>query len=343
MQRYLGTVKRYRNTSIGMLIAITLVFLLSTGMVQPRATQDDQIGALGKLDQDGVPVLCYHYLRNNITPFGALKALGALCLSIPLVRDMDLWTLTRSNFERQMSILKENGYESIGLDDVVAWQRGQKELPEKSVVITFDDGDRSIYDVARPVLEKFGYKATIFVVTSRVGRRWDRVDMMTWAELRELQDSGVFTIESHSHALHYQVDTDEGRFPVFQAASWDLYHFPDEDSWQDAVFKDLAESRRLIKRHLGYESRFLAWPFGHASGPLDRIAVAAGFDGLCTLVAGKNPRTDYPLVVMDPSSLVDGWKAPVNGRSGTRRRAVEIDRYTMTARTSRETFENMIW
>jgi peptidoglycan/xylan/chitin deacetylase (PgdA/CDA1 family) len=343
MKQRKGTARRIRNISLGLVVAVAIVLLLSAGMENPQAIQDGHIGELGNLDRDGVPVLCYHYLRDNITPWAALKALGAICFSLPLVNDMDLWTHTRSTFERHMSILHENGYQTVTLEDVVAWQRGQKELPEKSVVITFDDGDRSVYDVAWPVLEKYGFKATVFIVTSHVGKRWGRVNTMSWAELRELHDSGVFAIESHTHALHYKVETPEGDLPVFQAASRDLYQFPDESSWQHAVYKDLLESRRLIKRHLAYDSKFLAWPFGHATGPLDRLAVAAGFDGLCTLVAGKNPRSDYPVVLMNPKKLAETWPGSDDLLPNTSCKGIEIYRYTMTARTSIAMFKQMIW
>lgn len=343
MSRNMETEKNVRNASLLFVIVTAVILLLSAGL-EPRAVKDSHLGELGKLDSHGIPVLCYHYLRDDFSPLMALKALGALCFSMPLVHDMDLWTLTRSTFERQMSILYENGYQTVSLDDVAAWQRGEKDLvPEKSVVITFDDGDRSINEIARPILEKYGFKATLFVVTSRVGQRWGRVRMMTWAELRELQDSGVFTIESHSHNLHHKVDTPEGDQPVFLAARRGLYQFPEQPSWRHAVFQDLSESRRLIKRHLGYDSRFLAWPYGHAEGPLDRLAIAAGFDGLCTLVAGKNSCTGYPVVVTDPDKLAEAWPESDDLRPTKQRTGTEINRYTMTARTSRKMFEQMLW
>ncbi|MEJ2722593.1 MAG: polysaccharide deacetylase family protein, partial [bacterium] len=117
----------------------------------------------------GVPVLCYHYLRERTTPLQFLKILGALLLNLPLIDDMDLWTQTAPAFERQMAYLASEGYETVDLDDLARWRRGQAVLPRKPIVITFDDGDRSVLDIAYPILERYGFKATVFVVTSKVG------------------------------------------------------------------------------------------------------------------------------------------------------------------------------
>ena len=126
----------------------------------------------------GVPVLCYHYLREKTTPAGFLKILGALFFNLPLLDDMDPWTQTATAFEAQMAYLKKMGYETVDLADVVAWQRGRRELPLKPVVITFDDGDRSVVDYAYPILQKYGFRATLFIVTSAIGQKWDRVDCL---------------------------------------------------------------------------------------------------------------------------------------------------------------------
>jgi hypothetical protein len=142
------------------------------------------------MPSSGVPVLCHHYLRGKTTPVGFLKILGALFFNLPLLDDMDTWTQSVAAFDAEMAYLKEAGYETVDLADVVEWQRGRGELPPKPVVITFDDGDRSVVDYAYPILQKHGFKATLFVVTSEVGRKWDRVDCLGWDDLRRLRESG---------------------------------------------------------------------------------------------------------------------------------------------------------
>ncbi len=250
---------------------------------------------------------------------GFVKILGALFLNLPLLGNVDVWTQSACSFEKQLAYLAENGYESVGLDKLIAWQRGYGGLPPKPVVITFDDGDRSALEFARPILERYGFKATLFVVTSKVGTKWDRVDCLTWDELRAMQESGVFSIQSHSHDLHRKVKTRHGMIPVFVAAGLGLHDPPGGSSWQGMVCEDLKTSHALIKEHLGVEPRFLAWPYGFASAVLDSVAMSAGFEATCTLEEGTNSPQPFATT------------APYRDR-------LELRRFTITARTTMKDF-----
>jgi peptidoglycan/xylan/chitin deacetylase (PgdA/CDA1 family) len=323
-----------------------------------------------------VPVLCHHFFRENTSPFGLVKILGALFLNLPLIDNMDVWNQTAASFEKQMAYLSEQGYVTVGLDDLVAWRFGLKTLPAKSVVITFDDGDRSVLDVAYPVLRRHGFKATLFVVTSQVGQEWDGIDGMTWEELRLLQQSGVFTIESHTSKLHYKVKTSQGRLPVFLAMSKGLYDPPGAEPWEQIVLRDLAESRRVVATHLGYEPHHLAWPYGSADSALDSLATVAGFHTVSTLEDGMNERVgddSYRGDNTDSGHRVEYWPPAIPALdarlaaaspadSADRRFAIgilssslpghpaaripwegfEIRRYTITARTSMRGLDDML-
>ncbi len=269
-----------------------------------------------------VPVLCYHYLRDKSDPLRLLRVFGYVVLSLPLLNDSELWTTSASEFERHMQYLKESGYTAITLDELHEWQTGRRELPRKPVVITFDDGDVSVYELALPILARYGFRATLFVVTGRVGTRWNEVDCLDWSRLRELEESGVFRIESHSHDMHYKVDADGSARPVFVAASAHGFEIERYSSWEDAVRSDLARSRDEIERHIGRSPTFLAWPYGSATPELDRVALEEGFVRTCTLRARPNPRVTT--AAADASA------------------SLEISRYTVTARTSLRDFRAML-
>jgi peptidoglycan/xylan/chitin deacetylase (PgdA/CDA1 family) len=239
---------------------------------------------------DGVPVFCHHFLRQNTSPFEVVKILGALFLNLPLLDDLDVWTQTASAFEKEIVYLKEQGYTAIGVDELVAWRSGAIELPEKSVVITFDDGARSVLEIAYPILKRHGMKATLYIVTSRVGKKWEGFDVLTWDELWLLQSSGVFTIESHTHGLHHIVRSRAGHLPVSIAMSEAGYRPPGSVSWHEAILDDLTTSRRLIAEHLGHDARHLAWPYGGRNAELDSLATLAGFRSMATLEEGANAR-----------------------------------------------------
>lgn len=124
-------------------------------------------------DADGVPILAYHRVNDT---------------------DDNPETLTVTDFDAQMKYLVDSGYKVISPDDLLdAWENG-KPLPEKPVVITFDDGHADIYKNVFPILQKYNMRATVFVVTDHMGT----TDYLTWDQARALQNGGFVDIESHT-------------------------------------------------------------------------------------------------------------------------------------------------
>jgi peptidoglycan/xylan/chitin deacetylase (PgdA/CDA1 family) len=269
-----------------------------------------------------VPVLCYHYLRGSAGPLRFVKVLLYVVLSLPVLDDNEVWTLTQDAFERQMEYLHDNGYETITLDELARWQEGQAELPPRPVVVTFDDGDRSVYDYAWPILEKYGFEATYFVITGRVGERWSGLDFLSWDELRELEESGTFSIESHSHDLHYKTGDKYNAQPVVLAASEGSHVFEGYERWEDKVLDDLRHSRDVIERRVGRRPRYLAWPYGHGDERTEHVAAEAGFERTCWLREGQNGH-------FAGDALAPAERPPVY-------------RYAVSARTSMRTFKRML-
>lgn len=286
---------------------------------------------------DGIPILSYHYLRRRTGLLRFARILGALAFNLPLLDDMGIWTQTTAEFDRELRYLHDAGYETVDLEDLAAWRRGLRKLPPKPVVITFDDGDRSVL-LAVPILKRYGFKATLFIVTGRVGSRWQGVDALRWDEIAALEETGVFSIQSHTHDLHDKVKTAEGTLPVFIAASLGLYDFPGGRTWSDVLLDDLRASRRAIESRLGRDARFLAWPYGVGSDTIDSVAVAAGFEGVCTLRYGVNAPLDAGA---PPAELSSVRRSGANGRKIDWDRW-ELKRYTMTARTSLRRFKKMM-
>jgi peptidoglycan/xylan/chitin deacetylase (PgdA/CDA1 family) len=301
-------------------IAIGLVVNLRSG-VTPSLPP---VAVAPYLPADRVPVLCYHYVRGPGGPLQFLRVFGYVVLSLPLLDDSELWKVSRRGFERQMQYLVARGYHTVTLDDLHEWQMGRMELPAKSVVITFDDGEESQYKYAYPVLKKYGLHAAVFVVTSRAGTVWDGMQCIDWPHLREMQRSGVFDIESHTHDMHYKVGPTNRLEPVYLAASEDPSAHAVGTRWDTLLFDDLAKSRITIEREIGRTPHFLAWPYGFGNAAVDQVAMEAGFTRTCALRA----RPNLPL---GTSRL---------GLSDTEH--FEIPRYTVTARTSLRTFREML-
>lgn len=124
-----------------------------------------------KSNNEGVPVLMYHSVSND-------KAFDKL---------VNLRT-TRDSFIEQMEYLKTNNFTTLTMDELKDFLINNKQVPEKSVVLTFDDGYEDNYTNVYPILKKYGFKATIFVETSSVDN--DK-NMLTSAQLSELQQNGM--------------------------------------------------------------------------------------------------------------------------------------------------------
>ena len=106
--------------------------------------------------------------------------------------------ITPEAFEAQMQKLQDAKIPVIGMQDFLAWKRGEKTIPSRAAIITIDDGYKSGYEVAWPILKKFGYPLTLFIYTEGVkGGKFGGGEAMSWEQLAEMRDAGV-DIEAHS-------------------------------------------------------------------------------------------------------------------------------------------------
>jgi peptidoglycan/xylan/chitin deacetylase (PgdA/CDA1 family) len=255
-------------------------------------------------DAAGVPILCYHYFRPGLTPGRFLRVLGAVLLNLPTLPDKEFWTTTVPEFERQMSYLAEHGYRTLRLDELADHLDGRAQLPSRAVVITIDDGDRSFVEYAVPILRRHGFTATVFLLTGVAGESgWNDLDVVDWETLALLEEEGVVRVESHTHRMHTKVERDGKWVPRFLADA-------------ASVRLDLETSRAASRDHLGHESRFLAWPFGHSGSAVDSLAHEVGMRRVLTLRPVRNA-PDPPI-------------------------AHGLGRYAITARTSFRVFRLMV-
>lgn len=154
-------------------------------------------------------------------------------------------------FREQMSYLADHKYNVISLEQLVDALQGHASLPERAVVITFDDGWVSQYRHAFPVLRQFGFTATFFVYTKPIGK--DDSLFMNWQQVRELQDAGM-TIGSHSRT-HPQLTT------------------VDAEKLRDEV----ENSRKDFQQYLGTEPDLFAYPYGAWNAEAAAAVQAAGY------------------------------------------------------------------
>lgn len=123
---------------------------------------------------------------------------GVLILEYHKVNDRtkDEYTLTPEEFAEQMDVLKADGYTAISVLDFLRAKKGKQELPQKPVVVTFDDGYSDNYTEALPILEQRGMKATLFMVTNNIGLP----GYLTWDQLHDMEKRGI---ELGSHTANH--------------------------------------------------------------------------------------------------------------------------------------------
>ena len=176
------------------------------------------------------------------------------------------YTLTPAELGERLDWLRAHGYQSAGMDDVLAARRGERAMPERPVVITFDDGGRDCLDHAVPALAGRGYSATFYIVAGVVGAemRWLRAERgielqaADWPALRAAEMAGM-RCEAHS-VTH----------PRLAALS------------RDECRAELARCRAMLEEGLGHEVRHLAYPYGSYSAETISLAGETGYVTACT-------------------------------------------------------------
>lgn len=217
------------------------------------------------------------------------------------------YAVTPTMFVRQIDWLRNNGYHFVSVDDVLADEAKKRSLPDKAVLITFDDGYRSVYDNAWPILKMFKIPAVVTVVCSWEddktevnfdGKEIPRSKLMTWQELRELSDSGLIEIGSHSFDLHKGIQGNpQGNMqPAAVTLQWltKVQRYETDAEYRQRVAIDLKRSRQEIESHVGHMPRVIAWPYGRYNTPLREMAAKLGMKVGLTLDDGAN-MADTPL------------------------------------------------
>lgn len=185
-----------------------------------------------------VPVLCYHR-------FG------------PTAAEM---TVTTPVLIEQLDFLRDHGYTVIPLQTLIDFELGKgAPPPPRSVVITVDDGHRSVYDVLLPLVRQYRIPVTLFIYPSAIS---NASYAMTWEQIRELRDTGLFTVQSHTY-WHPNFKQEKKRLS------------PQE--YRKFVDTQLRRSRTVLEKRLGGTVNVLAWPFGIYDEDLMERAQQAGY------------------------------------------------------------------
>lgn len=198
---------------------------------------------------------------------------------------------------------KHQGFKVVSLDDVLAAQRGERALPPKAILLTFDDGLASVFDSVLPLLQVFDYPAVVALVgswledSSKFPIRYGRADVgrsafLSNEQLQALAKSPLIEFASHSYDLHRGMLANENQQtqPAAVVRVWDsrLRSRENGPEYERRIREDLRASVDSIARLTGKKPRAMVWPFGEFTGPGARIASELGMSVGMTLTEGRN-------------------------------------------------------
>jgi peptidoglycan/xylan/chitin deacetylase (PgdA/CDA1 family) len=217
------------------------------GIIVPRKSFG--LGGLSLQGYQTVPILSYHQFSTT---------------------ESNKMTLTKSAFQEQMRFLKENGYRVITLDQLFDFLDFKAAIPQKSVVITIDDGWRSTYEIAYPILKAQGFPATLFVYTDLLT---GSEKTLSWDLVKDLSENGI-DIQCHTKSHS------------------DLTLIEKKDSFKDyfnRVEEEITACNNAIKKRLNRPIRYLAYPYGTTNQLVIAVLKKHGYRGAMTVKRGGNP------------------------------------------------------
>jgi len=197
--------------------------------------------------EKGVPVLAYHMIAD----------------------DDDTYSVSAVEFEKQMQYLKENGYTAISLLEFAKAKKGKFTLPEKPIIITFDDGYENNYTTAMPIMEKYGMKGTMFMVANDIGKQ----DYFTVEQMKDWQ---AHHMEIGSHTAN---------------------HVPLATLTSEQKKEEIVASKLLLEWKGLNTVFFMAYPFGSFDAESEQLLKENEYLGALTGKSGLNTADTNPYLL----------------------------------------------
>jgi len=213
-----------------------------------------------------LPILTYHYVENVQNPKDTVR------------KKLDI---TPDVFEKQLQTLKNGGYETVFVKEIADALDHQKNLPEKSIALTFDDGYSDFYWVVFPLLKEYQMKATIYVVADFL----DQPNYLSTGQVKELGSSGLVEIASHS-----------------------LHHFSLSGLKKEVAENEIFESKKKLEAITGNNVFDFAYPYGSFNQEVEDLVKKAGYQTAASVISGvyQGNSNRFFLYRVRPGGRVDG-------------------------------------
>ncbi len=208
-------------------------------------------------------------------------------------------TNTQKTLAQQIEFFRTHGFHFVSVQDLVDAAKGKKKLPQKPVLLTFDDAYVSFYNFVFPLLKELKCPAMVAVVGSWIDhppKEYLVAPLMTWKEIREVAESGLVEVASHSYNLHHSVQyTPQGNVTAAVAALRylpKLKRYETLDEYKKRIKKDFGKQKALFLKKLGMIPRIMVWPYGRFNDVALKIAKQTGILFTFSTEEGLNTLND---------------------------------------------------
>ena len=198
-------------------------------------------------------------------------------------------TISAQTLIKHFNWLKENGYNVISWQQVIDAENGKGTLPDNAVLLSFDDGYETMYNVVFPLLKAYNYPAVFAPVTgwldtpadqkiAYADKMLDRSVFATWSQVKEMEQSGLVEVASHTHNLHNGINANPsgGQLPSVIAPEYKNGKYETEDAYKNRLKSDFTRSVQTLVNHIGKKPRVMVWPYGQFNDVAVQLARQAG-------------------------------------------------------------------
>lgn len=238
------------------ILTLIMISLLAIPAGADRADEEDPVR---------LPIVMYHHMS-------------------PKARLWGDYVISPEQFEADLIYLRENGYTPISSETLLAWYDGEGELPEKPVVITFDDGYESTFVYAKPLLEKYEMPSIVSIIGAVAQQYSDTPDHMldyshmSWEMAAEADSGGLMEVQCHTWDMHH-LERRRGCSPAGGETDGEYF---------SALSADLGLFRERYRQHIGRECTVLALPYGIYTQKTIEYARGLGFRAVLTCTERVN-------------------------------------------------------
>lgn len=246
---------------------ITCFSFISYFSMSKAVFNDTEAGIIGT-DGIRVPIIMYHSILKNSDKIGK-------------------YVITPTELENDLKYLKEHGYSAINMTELINYVYNDADLPEKPVIITFDDGNLNNYLYGKPLLEKYGMKAVISIIgkyaevfsSSNPPTTNIYYSYASWDQIKEMSDSGYFEIQNHTYDLHSITKKRNGA-KRRKGESLEAY--------SNLLISDIGKLQEKLTEVTGIQPNTFTYPYGSISKESKDILKSLGFKATLSCAEGVN-------------------------------------------------------